>query len=241
MPIRVPQIQPSTEGGSLPGAAYLDPIRFGALSTYGTRALGGALGDVGKEAFKVAEADAILKNEEMKLDVARAGNEWQRQVALDVDKLEADPHGDPRHPTSTRVTEIQRRTTAAVGKSLKFPESTPRFEATADRLATVGEINARHDARTRRHGLVVAGTDTALQADTQDAVFGPTDASRADAKTRGLGRIQTMVDLGIIGGPAASARVARFNTDIERGEILRDVRDPVKRPVVIDTLVERRL
>ena len=234
MPIRVPQIQPS-HGGRQPAGRRVsrsDPLRgarhvrhAGARRRPRGRREGGVQGR--------ARRTPILKNEEMKLDVARAGNERQRQVALDVDKLEGRSHWPP-DPTSTRSP----RSSAAPRGRRQVARSFPNRRRASRRRRSV-----RHGGRDQRApDARSAGTGSSWPAPTRPCRRIRQDA-RAARRTRAARR-QTAAAGGFrpwrTSGSSAARRpraLARFNTDIERGEILRDVRDPVKRPVVIDTLV----
>src|SRR4029434_3902663 len=87
MPIRIPQILPSTETGGIPGHGELDPAGYAALSTFGLRTAAAGLESISKDLDAAARAERIAKDELARLDIARAQSEMRRQYAEGVDRL----------------------------------------------------------------------------------------------------------------------------------------------------------
>jgi hypothetical protein len=92
MPVGVPQIEPSADGGGLPGAPSLDPGSFAARSTSGLRSVARGLGEVAESAedtatwalrAKAAQArvDEELQKEQDALAADRAENLYKLDVA----------------------------------------------------------------------------------------------------------------------------------------------------------------
>jgi hypothetical protein len=234
----VPQIVPSTEVGGLPGAVRLDPQEFGSLVTQGTRAWGEALGTIGKEAERTGEALAraktaknLLEEEDKKLDLDRAGNDFDRQLADAIVTMKQDPSVDPE--TYDRVIDDRGRQIAAgVAKTLRYadPVHQTRFQRTAENALTKKVIQGKYDALEQQLARVRSETDLALQRDANQAVFGDTPEAQDAAVARANERITTLVAKKILTGPEGSARSTGFLKDVTTGRLLRDFataeRDP---------------
>src|SRR4029453_5276976 len=234
MPIRIPQILPSTETGGIPGHGELDPAGYAALSTYGLRTAAAGLESIGKELDAAARAERIAKDELARLDIARAQSEMKRQYAEGVDRLQNDPTVSTEDYVA-RVGELGDKITEGVGRTLRDPRrSHDRFQIIAQNARTEQEIHARHFNRQRMIQDVVALTGLAGQEDRWRAVFAPTPEDQEAAVQQFHTRVTNLVDRGFITGTAGNAMRLDFERDVTLRRVPGGGRDPPKPPHGVD-------
>jgi hypothetical protein len=247
MPIKVPQIAPSTEVGGVPGAAFLDPARYGALATFGTRTAAYQLGGVAREVEQLAgeqlergrRAAEQLRRQNIAAEADIKVEEYRRLAAEQLDLIRDDATIRPED-LATRVRERGMQIRQGLTKRLDYPESLGLIERRITHLQTNDEIQARAEGRQRSHAELIAKTDLLLNTDERDAVFGATPEIRAAGKAQGVARIAELGTTGVLPGAAASARIEAFGQQVQRGEILRDARspDPQVRAQTVQALTE---
>jgi hypothetical protein len=141
----------------------------------------------------------------------------------------------PKDYATVYAKEIDTLADASI-KGLKYPGMERQYRAMIAGYVGTQKIEALNRGIKLQHEAMVLTDGLAAREEATAAVFG-TPEERAQAFAARTSRIRSFVETGIYSGEKGAAMMQEFLGQVERGEVSRDLRDPDRRPVIMDRLV----
>jgi hypothetical protein len=234
MPIRIPQIV-SQQGLAAQPGPMLDPSGATSIVAGPARALGQVSESLSKIFADYNKVDNTLTKQDMELDEKSKLSELKDLLSQEALALqEAGTEPDALAPTFQQ--NGQQRIQELSGQ-LKYAASRAGFQVKAGELLTLETIRQRGEGRKLKHARIGVLAEIQHQELANQATFGETPEIRDKALTELFNSIGKLTATGTWGQEKSASDTGRFLAQIEMGRARVEALDPVKRPTVIETLL----